>query len=311
MKKALCISGGGSMGAWAGGIVDFLKFSNKNWDLFFGTSTGSLIIPLVACDKIDKLKLAYTSIKPEDIFLFNPFKIKKKKNGEFRFKLDHYNIIKNFIKNGTRTLGDSSNLRSTIKKFLTESEYLEIKELKKEIVVSVSNLTLENLELKSNLEESYEDFIDWMLASASATPFMSLVEKNGCEYADGGIFRFIPIIEAIESGATEIDAIVLMEDNSRERVEKVRNVLHLIGKIIRLFLVSRKNDDTDLKHLAKLVGEEEVIINFYYLPRKITNNPYIFDSSIMSSWWEESFELAQRGPNSTYRLKKGRVKKLR
>ena len=38
--RALCISGGGSMGAWAGGVVEFLKLSNKDWDKFFGTSTG-------------------------------------------------------------------------------------------------------------------------------------------------------------------------------------------------------------------------------------------------------------------------------
>ena len=308
--RALCISGGGSMGAWAGGVVEFLKLSNKDWDKFFGTSTGSLMIPLIACDKVSKLKKAYTSISTDDIFSLNPFKIKSVKGGEFRFKLNHINIIKNFIRNGTSTLGDSSNLKQTIKNFLSQEEYNDIIDLKKEVVVSVCNLSTEELEMKSNLNQNYDYFIDWMVASSSATPFMSIVEKNGFDYVDGGILRYIPILEAIESGATEIDAIVLMEHDERNRVEKIRNVLHLIGKMIKIFLKNRKEDDTDLKRLSKLVDEDEVIINFYYLPRKITNNPYIFDSNIMSSWWEEAFEFAQNGPTSSYRLRKGRVKKL-
>ena len=308
--RALCISGGGSMGAWAGGVVEFLKLSNKDWDKFFGTSTGSLMVPLIACDKVDKLKKAYTSITPDDIFLLNPFKIKSVKGGEFRFKLNHINIIKNFIKNGTSTLGDSSNLKKTIKRFLSEEEYQNIINLNKEVVVSVCNLSTEELEMKSNLNNNYEDFIDWMVASSSATPFMSIVEKNGFDYADGGILRYIPILEAIEYGATEIDAIVLMEYDERERVEKIRNVLHLIGKMIKIFLKNRKEEDTDLKLLSKLVDDNEVIINFYYLPKKLTNNPYIFESDIMSSWWQEGFEMSQNGPTISYKLRKGRFKKI-
>jgi len=38
---------------------------------------------------------------------------------------------------------------------------------------------------------------------------MSLLEKNGQQYADGGFGCLIPIREAIERGATEIDAIIL------------------------------------------------------------------------------------------------------
>jgi NTE family protein len=308
--KALCISGGGSMGAWAGGVVEFLK-SDKDWDIFFGTSTGSLIIPLVAADKIDKLKIAYTSIKPDDIFTLNPFKIESNKNGEFRFKLNHWNIINNFIKNGTKTLGDSNNLRKTISKFLSEEEYEFIKN-NKSVNVSVCNLTTGELEMKSSDIENYSDFIDWVQASASATPFMSFVEKNGFEYADGGIRRYIPIIEAIESGATEIDAIVLMENEEKIRIEKVRNVLHLIGKLINIFLNSRKKEDTDLLKLSKSIKKnKELIINFYYLPRKITNNPYIFDSETMMNWWLEGHKTAQNGPDHIYKLKKNKVKKIK
>lgn len=42
MKKALVISGGGSKGAFAGGIAQYLmEEEQRDYDLFVGTSTGS------------------------------------------------------------------------------------------------------------------------------------------------------------------------------------------------------------------------------------------------------------------------------
>lgn len=44
--KALVISGGGSKGAFAGGVAEYLmKDKGKTYDLFLGTSTGSLLVP--------------------------------------------------------------------------------------------------------------------------------------------------------------------------------------------------------------------------------------------------------------------------
>ena len=55
--KALVISGGGSKGAYAGGVAQYLmEVQNKKYDLFLGTSTGSLLIPHLSIGKVDKLK---------------------------------------------------------------------------------------------------------------------------------------------------------------------------------------------------------------------------------------------------------------
>jgi NTE family protein len=44
--RALVISGGGSKGAFAGGVAQYLiEEKNHEYDLFIGTSTGSLLIP--------------------------------------------------------------------------------------------------------------------------------------------------------------------------------------------------------------------------------------------------------------------------
>jgi NTE family protein len=51
--KALVISGGGSKGAFAGGVAQYLleKEADK-YDIFIGTSTGSLLISHLALNKI-------------------------------------------------------------------------------------------------------------------------------------------------------------------------------------------------------------------------------------------------------------------
>jgi len=56
MKKALVISGGGSKGAFAGGVAQYLmKEEKKEYDLFLGTSTGSLMVSHLALGKLDAL----------------------------------------------------------------------------------------------------------------------------------------------------------------------------------------------------------------------------------------------------------------
>ena len=76
MKKALVISGGGSKGAFAGGVAEYLiNEKKKDYDFFLGTSTGSLLVSHLALGMIDDLKALYTSVNQKDIFSNNPFKI--------------------------------------------------------------------------------------------------------------------------------------------------------------------------------------------------------------------------------------------
>ena len=61
MKKALVISGGGSKGSFAGGVAEYLiTKKKKEYDIFLGTSTGSLLVSHLAIGKIKTLKQIYT-----------------------------------------------------------------------------------------------------------------------------------------------------------------------------------------------------------------------------------------------------------
>ena len=75
--KALVISGGGSKGAFAGGVAEYLiNMQQKSYDLFIGTSTGSLLISHLALGKTAELKDLYTHVSNRSIFDNNPFLIK-------------------------------------------------------------------------------------------------------------------------------------------------------------------------------------------------------------------------------------------
>lgn len=94
--RALVISGGGSKGAFAGGVAQYLMEQRKhNYDLFLGTSTGSLLISHLALQKIQKIKEVYTSVNQENIFSNCPFTIQKK-HGVSSIGIAHWNVLKNF-----------------------------------------------------------------------------------------------------------------------------------------------------------------------------------------------------------------------
>ena len=50
MKRALVISGGGSKGAFAVGVLKqlFATYPNLDFDIYVGTSAGSLVVTLAA-----------------------------------------------------------------------------------------------------------------------------------------------------------------------------------------------------------------------------------------------------------------------
>ena len=76
-KSALVISGGGSKGAFAGGVAQYLIENDKQeYDIFMGTSTGSLLVSHLAANKINSIKQAFTHVTQASIFSNNPFVIK-------------------------------------------------------------------------------------------------------------------------------------------------------------------------------------------------------------------------------------------
>jgi len=289
-KKALVISGGGSKGAFAGGVAQYLMEENKrDFDIFIGTSTGSLMVSHLAIGKIEELKNIYTNVNQQTIFSNNPFIIKRR-HGENVIAINHLNTLWNLL-NGRKTFGESKNLRKLIKKYVTEELFLKIIKNETEVVVTVSNLSTNEVEYKTLRECTYNDFCDWIWASCNYIPFMSLLEKNGCQYADGGFGCLVPIREAILRGAKEVDAIILETEVTQINRLKSKNPFSLLFDAFDFMLEHVERHNITIGKLS--AKQNDVKLNLYYTASVLTTNSLIFDKKLMSKWWQSGFEYAK------------------
>lgn len=289
--RALVISGGGSKGAYAGGVAQYLiQEEGVDYDMFFGTSTGSLLVPHLAAGKIDKIHQAFTSVNQSNIFSVNPFVLRKKGDREF-VSIDFINTLWQFVKM-KRTFGESKALRRHIKKHFTFEEYNLIKTTKDDVVVTVSNLSKNRVEYKSIKDFSYDEFCDWIWISCNYIPFMSLVKKNGFEYADGGLGCVVPIREAILRGATEVDAIILESESMEYNKVLGKNPFSLMINLFGHLLDQVERNDITIGKLA--AKNKNVQLNLYYTPSKLTENSLIFNKKLMTKWWQQGYYYAKK-----------------
>ncbi len=288
--RALVISGGGSKGAFAGGVAQYLMQEKRNkYNLFLGTSTGSLLISHLALQKIEKIKKVYTSVDQESIFSNCPFTISKK-YGVQTIGINHWNVFKNFYR-GRKTFGESYNLLKLIKDTFTEEEFRLLKDGLKNVVVTVSNLSLNKVEYKSIKEYTYEEFCEWIWISGNYTPFMTLAKKNGCEYADGGLGTMAPIEEAIKRGATTVDAIILQTEVTYYNRMPSKNVFSLLTNMFSFML--DRIEHQNIRIGRYVANHNNAIINFYYTPTVLTTNSLIFDKEKMTAWWKSGYDFAK------------------
>lgn len=275
--KSLVISGGGALGAWGGGVASILTEEGADYDVYIGTSTGALLVPMVALKKFTEIRKAYTSVSTTDIFSVNPFT----KKG----KINYFNAIWRIL-NGKSSLGESNNLRKLISKFFTESDFKTLKSINKEVVVCVFNITLNRIEYKSSNTESYEDFCDWMWISANVPLFMSTVEKNGSQYVDGGVAEVAGVRYAKDLGSTDID-VILHRNHGKTGNKKTRTVFDLFGNVVKGMMTEIATNDINPKNFEGLKS-----YRVFYMPFRLKANTIEalnFKPDVMSEWWNMGY----------------------
>lgn len=288
--KALVISGGGSKGAFAGGVAEYLLEKEKDkYDILIGTSTGSLLIPHLALGKIEKIYDIYTNVDMNHIFNVNPFVVKNK-NGIDTVSINHFNVISQYLK-GKRTFGESHRLRKYIKENITLSEFNQIKASKTDIIVTVTNLSKNEVEYKSIRDFNYDEYCDWIWISSNYIPFMSLVTKDNFEYGDGGFSSLVPIREAIKRGAKEVDVVILETQVQLEHRIIGKNPFSLMVDLFGILLDQVEKHDITIGKLA--ANNKNVKLNLFYTPTQLTNNALIFNKKNMKKWWHLGYEYAK------------------
>lgn len=289
--RALVISGGGSKGAFAGGVAEYLMTEqHKKYDILVGTSTGSLMISHLALGRVEMLKELYTNVDQNTIFSLNPFIIKGKKSAK-TVSINHFKVLLNLIRKGT-TFGESKNLRKVLHKIIDKDFFKELKDSNKELIVTVSNLTLGVVEYKSIKDCSRKEFCDWIWASCNFVPFMSLFEKDNYQYADGGFGALVPIKEAINRGATEVDVVILDTEVKLIANMPIKNPFSLITDVLNFTLEQVAKHNVSIGKLAS--GHGNVQLNLYYTPTILTTNSLVFDKQLMTEWWEQGFKYAKK-----------------
>ena len=288
--RALVISGGGSKGAFAGGVAQYLiEIEKHKYDIFIGTSTGSLLIPHLALGNIEKIHRIYTNVDMKKIFNLNPFVVKKK-DGTDIVTINHFNVIRQYIK-GKRTFGESKRLLSNIKRNFTIEDFIALKSLQSNIIITVTNLSKNEAEYKSIHDCEYYEFCEWIWISSNYIPFMSLVTKNNDEYGDGGFSSLVPIREAINRGATEIDVVILESEVNLEKAIVGKNPFSLMIDLFRIALDQVEKHDIAIGKL--MANHKNVKLNLFYTPVKLTHNALIFNKTVMKEWWKQGYEYAQ------------------
>jgi len=296
MKRGLVISGGGSKGSFAGGIIEYLNsVKGIEWNTGTGSSTGALLLPLSILGDMDTLKEYYTNISNNDIFSVNIYN----KRGKFRI----FNAIWRLI-TGKTSFGEAGNLLKNLYKYLTEDKWNMIKDANKNAYITVSNFTTGKTEYKDIHEESYDDYIKYMLASASIPTVFDIVNVNNNQYLDGGIMESIPLQRMIDEGCDEIDIIILKvsEKNLKPESHRCNNLVDVLTRTITLMNREISYDDIEI---GSLLGEQkEIKLNFYYQPYKLTDNPATFDPIQMKEWWDEGYNYAKHMEHKEIIIKK-------
>jgi predicted acylesterase/phospholipase RssA len=245
MKRALVVSGGGSKGAFAVGVIRGLinTFPNLDFDIYVGTSTGSLVVPFAALKEFEALENIYTSQRTENI-------IRKFNIGD---RLGEHSIF------------DATPLWNLIETNLTDARCQQLLNGQKEIYFNTTCLQTENLTVFTNAShpfasQNYEvkkllnnlHLRKAVMASACQPVFMPPIKVNkdvpGAgndihQYVDGGVREYAGVEMAIDNGATEIFTILLSSGVSEPVNTEFKDLFSILEETISIFTEDvAKND---------------------------------------------------------------------
>jgi len=98
-------------------------------------------------------------------------------------------------------------------------------------------------------------------------------------------------VVAAKEGACDIDIVVLRTPTSVSKNPPVCNALELTSRVFDFMLGQLGTDDI---MIGKLKGHKEnVNLNFYHCPEKLTDFSLVFDTHQMKQWWEYGLRFAR------------------
>jgi len=233
MKRALVISGGGCKGAFAVGVLKNLanNFPEISFDIFIGTSTGSLIAPFATLGRIDILEQLYTNITTDQV-------------------ITKGNIVARLL--GSNALFDATPLANLVKKYYDDNLCNQVLQADKTVFFATTclqtgaavNFSNSDAPLVSDYEimkiNNPDEMRRAIMASACQPVFMPPIEvKKGTiplrQYVDGGVKEYVGIQLAIDAGAEEIYTIVMSPDKKENKEQDFKDAFTILEDTIDIF----------------------------------------------------------------------------
>jgi len=271
--RALVVSGGGCTGAFAVGAVRYMiEQKGLSFDMACGTSTGSLISPLVITGEIETLVQIYTTVTTQDIFLL-------------RSPAD-------MLANGSAF--SSAPLANLIGTMITDARWTTISTSPKQLVIAAACLQTAqstyfcagpmNLVTPPHTStyklQSKDDLMRAMLASSSDPalfPSTQIPANSPNQFVDGGVLDFAPISIAMLNGVDEVYSVVISPENPAPVTNNYVSMIDTLARTIDMFAgrVDQANvgDARDLSNGAiYLAALQQRLVNDYKLdPAALAN----------------------------------------
>ncbi|UFH52304.1 patatin-like phospholipase family protein [Spirosoma sp. KNUC1025] len=255
-KTALVISGGGSKGAFAVGALSYIHEHVRpidQFDIYCGTSTGSLIVPLAAIGELELLKQIYTTTRQTDVLNMGGI----------------LNLLSQV------SLHDASPLKHLLEINLTSARFDKLKASARQVFLATVCLQNERLTYFSIQPAASADAYDVvqmqtvtdlqraMLASSCQPVFMQPIEwRPGAnpvrQFVDGGIRELTPFQAAIDQGAETIIAITNNPAHTPEDNEPIKKAMGMLERTIDLFSEDVGSNDY---RLATFCEQTNVYLN--------------------------------------------------
>lgn len=164
-------------------------------DIISGVSSGALLALPIALGKWDELKQLVLNVRLKDIFDNPPVSKKGKITLRGLWRL----II------GKPSLGTQNSLRATLSKIITESDFDKyINGHYPKVFIGVTNFNSGKFEMVSIYDATYEQYLDYAIASASIPFAVEGVEIGGEVYFDGGVLHHTCATELIRRFKSKI-----------------------------------------------------------------------------------------------------------
>ncbi|GAB3006040.1 hypothetical protein GCM10027051_01430 [Niabella terrae] len=244
IQKSVIISGGGSKGAFAVGVVkDLMNLYQLDFEILVGTSTGSLMVPLIALGELEALEQLYTSVTDADILV-------------------KYNLGERL---NTASIFTTGPLTKKINALFTDDFYDRLIQSGKAVYLTTVCLQTGRLVVyttgQHTVSDSYyelrpllnaDQFRRAVLASASQPVFMPPVKVDKLipgasdpefQFVDGGVREYAGIGIAMDAGARELFTISLAARTATPVTAEYRSLFQVLEQTIAIFITDVSTND--------------------------------------------------------------------